>query len=96
MAIFRLVPVFLFLSPALLPFEPAVADGLNKVPGIIFVDDRSVPDHLLIDVGDGTSTPEQLVYRVNDMLASTSCKAEEMKSCITAELPFSHSSSPHR
>jgi hypothetical protein len=118
MTIFRLVPVFLFLSPALLPFEPAdagvtrvsilltgegcavqrkaVADGLNKVPGIIFIDDRSVPDHLLIDVGDGTSTPEQLVYRVNDMLASTSCKAEEMKSCITAELPFSHSSSPHR
>jgi hypothetical protein len=114
MTMFRLAPAFLFLIPALLPFQPAeagvtrvsilltgegcavqrqaLADGLNKVPGIIFVDSRSVPDHLLIDVGDGTSTPEQLVHRVNDLLASTSCKAEEMKSCITAELPFNQSS----
>ena len=74
----------------------ALADRLNKVPGILFVDGRSVPDHLLIDVEDGTSTAEQLVNRVNDSLSQASCKAEEMKSCITAELSFNQPSLLHR
>jgi hypothetical protein len=66
--------------------RPALADQINRVPGIVFVDGRSVPDHLLIDIEDGTPTAEQLVSRLNDALASKPCKAEEMKSCITAEL----------
>jgi hypothetical protein len=64
----------------------ALADHLREVPGIVFVDGRSVPDHLLIDVEDGTPTVEQLVRRLNDALTSTPCKAEEMKSCISADL----------
>ena len=66
----------------------SLTDQLNRVQGIAHVDGRSVPDHLLIDVEDNTVTAEQLVNRVNDALASTPCKAEEMKSCITAELSF--------
>jgi hypothetical protein len=65
--------------------RPALADQLNRVPGIVSVDGHSVPDHLLIDVEDGTPTAEQLVSRLNDALTSKPCKAEEMKSCITAE-----------
>ena len=64
----------------------ALADQLNKGQGIVQVDGRSVPDHLLIDVESGTMTAEQLVGRLNDALASTPCKAEEMKSCITADI----------
>ena len=66
--------------------RPALADQLTKVPGIVFVDGRSVPDHLLIDVEEGTATVEQLVDRVNKTLGSQPCRAEEMKSCITADL----------
>jgi hypothetical protein len=64
----------------------ALADRLNNIQGIVQVDGRSVPDHLLIDVEDDRATAEQLVGKVNDTLASASCKAEEMKSCITADM----------
>jgi hypothetical protein len=64
----------------------ALAGRLHKVQGIVQVDGRSVPDHLLIDVESGTTTAEQLVEELNDALASTSCTAEEMKSCITADI----------
>lgn len=64
----------------------ALANQLTAVHGIVFVDGHSIPDHLLIDVEDGTPTAEQLVRRLNDALTSTPCKAEEMKSCISADL----------
>jgi hypothetical protein len=63
-----------------------LSDQLSKIHGIVSVDGRSVPDHLLIDVEDNTATAEQLVLRANEVLVITACKAEEMKSCISAEL----------
>ncbi|HJR76806.1 MAG TPA: hypothetical protein VJ805_07525 [Nitrospiraceae bacterium] len=68
----------------------SLADQLNQVPGIVFVDARSVPDHVLIDVADGTATAEQVVNRVNGALGSHSCRAEEMKSCISADVSRIH------
>jgi hypothetical protein len=65
----------------------ALAERLNHIHGIIALDARSVPDHVLIDAEETVVTAEQLVSRVNESLSSTSCKAEEMKSCITAQLP---------
>jgi hypothetical protein len=50
------------------------------------MDGRSVPDHILVDVEDGTAAAEQLVGSLNDALASRPCKAEEMKSCISADI----------
>jgi hypothetical protein len=32
-----------------------------------------------------------VIHRVNDLLASSSCKAEEMKSCISADSSRAHS-----
>lgn len=64
----------------------ALTEHLRTVEGIVFVDGRSVPDHLLIDVDDGTQTAEHLVGSLNETLDSTLCKADEMKSCITADL----------
>ncbi|WP_447598724.1 hypothetical protein [Nitrospira sp. Nam80] len=68
-----------------------LSDQLSKIHGIVSVDGRSVPDHLLIDVEDNTATAEQLVLRANEVLVTTACKAEEMKSCISAELSFDQS-----
>lgn len=69
-----------------------LADQLHQIPGIVFVDGRSVPDHLLIDMEENAATAEQVVSRLNDALASKPCKAEAMKSCITADLSFNHTS----
>jgi hypothetical protein len=69
----------------------SLVDQLNKVPGIVLVDARSVPDHVLIDVENGTATTEQIVSSVNGALSSPSCRAEEMKSCISADVPRVHS-----
>ncbi|MGD9726991.1 MAG: hypothetical protein AB7G68_15415 [Nitrospiraceae bacterium] len=69
----------------------ALSDQLGKIHGIVSVDGRSVPDHLLIDVEPNTATAEQLVLRANEVLSTTACKAEEMKSCISAELSVEHS-----
>ena len=74
----------------------AVADHLSKIHGIASVDGRSVPDHLLIDVENNMATAEQLVIRANEVLATTPCKVEEMKSCISAELPFNHAPPAHK
>jgi hypothetical protein len=65
-------------------------DALSKISGVVNVDGRTIPDHLLVDVQGGDVTADQLLRTVNDMLSLTPCKAEEMKSCITADLALSH------
>lgn len=74
----------------------ALADQLSKIHGIASVDGRSVPDHLLIDVENEMATAEQLVTRANENLATAACKVEEMKSCISAELPFNHATAAQK
>ncbi len=74
----------------------ALVDQLSKIHGIASVDGRSVPDHLLIDVENSMATAEQLVTRANEVLATTPCKVEEMKSCISAELPFNHATTDQK
>lgn len=74
----------------------ALAVQLNKIHGIVSVDGRSVPDHVLIDIEESMATAEQLVSRANEVLAITACKAEEMKSCITAGLSFNHATHAQR
>lgn len=62
-------------------------DALSTVRGVVSVDARTIPDHLLVDVAREEVIAEQLVQTANSAISSTSCKAEEMKSCITADLP---------
>jgi hypothetical protein len=68
----------------------ALAVQLNMIHGIVSVDGKSVPDHVLIDIEESMATAQQLVSQANEVLATTACKVEEMKSCITAELSFNH------
>ncbi len=65
----------------------ALIDALSTVRGVVSVDGRTIPDHLLVDVAHEEAIAEQLVQTVNSAISSASCKAEEMKSCITADLP---------
>jgi hypothetical protein len=63
----------------------ALIDALHTVPGVVSVDARTIPDHLLVDVAHKEVIAVQLVQTANRAISS-SCKAEEMKSCITANL----------
>ncbi len=65
----------------------ALIDVLRTVHGVVSVDGRTIPDHLLVDVAQEEVIAEQLVHIVNSAISSASCKGEEMKSCITADLP---------
>ncbi len=65
----------------------ALIDAVSKVRGVVSVDARTIPDHLLVDVAQEEGIAEQLVRTVNSAISSPSCKAEEMKSCITADSP---------
>jgi len=55
---------------------------LGGSEGVLAVDGRSIPGHLLVDVERGRVTGEQLVHRVAEM--ATACQAGVMESCITA------------
>lgn len=65
----------------------ALIDAVSTVRGVVSVDGRTIPDHLLVDVAHEEVIAEQLVRTVNSAISSASCKAEEMKSCISADLP---------
>lgn len=72
-------------GPACTQDYTAIAKMLEKTPGVRHVDLQAVPDHALIDIEAGAVTAEALEHQVNDILAThPSCRAEIMKSCISA------------
>ncbi len=66
----------------------AIETVLRQLPGVRAVDVRSVPGHILVDVEEGRITADAVAAAANGLTAQGgSCTAQEMKSCITAELP---------
>ncbi|MBM4132835.1 MAG: hypothetical protein FJ245_03615 [Nitrospira sp.] len=64
-----------------------IETALKMLPGVHAVDVRSVPGHILVDLEEGRVTADQAVSTVNGLKARDgSCAAQEMKSCITAEM----------
>lgn len=70
----------------------AISATLVQVPGVTRVDLESVPDHVIVDIESGVVTPENLSAAVAQRLHfGTQCRAEIMKSCISASLsPSNH------
>ena len=68
-------------------FSRDIEAVLQELPGVRFLDGRSLPGHLLIDVDPEQVTADDLVRRVVELEATTvqtSCRADVMQSCITA------------
>ncbi len=66
----------------------AIETALKQLPGVRAVDFRSIPGHVLVDVDRGSVTPDQLATAVNSTASPGGpCRAEEMKSCVTAGSP---------
>lgn len=65
-----------------------IETALKHLPGVRAVDVRSVPGHILVDVEEGRVTADEVAAAVNGLTdRAGSCTAQEMKSCITAEMP---------
>lgn len=65
-----------------------IETALKQLPGVLAVDAHSIPDHILIDIETDRITAGQVAAAVNGLVAQDgSCTAQEMKSCITAEMP---------
>ncbi|MFO0720096.1 MAG: hypothetical protein U0319_05125 [Nitrospira sp.] len=78
--------VALFLSGQDCPSSRRnIAAELAQVAGVIRVDMESVPDHALVDVVIGAVSPDDLLAAVHrSALKGVDCRAEVMKSCISA------------
>lgn len=64
----------------------AIDHALQQTTGVRHIDLQAVPGHILVDIETGTVTAKTLEDRVNDILPThPSCRAEIMKSCISAD-----------
>jgi hypothetical protein len=79
--------VLMFTGPVCTQNYAAIGHTLKQTAGVRHVDFQAVPGHVLIDIETGTVTAAALEHQVNDGLTtSSSCRAEIMKSCISADL----------
>lgn len=63
----------------------AIDLALRQTTGVRHADLQAVPGHILVDIEDGAVTPESLAEQLNTILAARPpCRAEVMKSCISA------------
>jgi hypothetical protein len=67
--------------------QPSIAEALQQAPGVTRVDLSILPDHVMIDRVQSRFTPDDFAAIVNKLTpVGASCRAEIMKSCITADL----------
>jgi hypothetical protein len=72
-------------GPACTESHAAINRALEQTIGVRHVDLQAVAGHILVDVETGAMTAEALEDQVNGILAThSSCRAEIMKSCISA------------
>lgn len=69
------------------PQRATIETTLKQLPGVRAVDVRSVPGHILVNVEEGRVTAAEVAAAVNGLTDQAgACTAQEMKSCITAEV----------
>lgn len=67
--------------------------ALQQHPGVLHVDTELMPDHVLVDIVRQGLTGETLAEAANATIGRSQCRAEIMKSCITAEPSGHHADS---
>jgi hypothetical protein len=73
--------------------QKMMASTLRQQTGVLHVDTDLMPGHVLVDIVRSTLTDKILVARANAAIDGARCRAEIMKSCITAG-PSSHHTDP--
>lgn len=73
--------------------QQRIVSALEQQTGVLRADQDLMPDHVLVDIVRQQVTEETIVAIANAAIGGGQCRAEIMKSCITAELP-SHDTGP--
>ena len=73
--------------------QQQIVSALEQQTGVLRADQDLMPDHVLVDIVRQQVTEETVAAIANAAIGGGQCRAEIMKSCITAELP-SHGTGP--
>lgn len=87
--------IALMLSgPDCLSVRHEITTTLQHQTGVLHVDPDFMPDHVLIDITQPSLTEETLAATANAAIGGSRCRAEIMKSCITAGPSSQHTDPP--
>lgn len=67
--------------------QQRVVSSLERQTGVLRADQDLMPDHVLVDIVREQVTEETVVAIANAAIGRDQCRAEVMRSCITAEMP---------
>lgn len=81
-------------GPDCLSLRQQIVSALEQQTGVLRVDHDLMPDHVLVDIVRQQMTEETVAGIANAATGGGQCRAEIMKSCITAELPSHGIDSP--
>ena len=74
--------------------QKMMASTLRQQSGVLHVDTDLMPDHVLVDIVRPHLTEEELTAIANQAISGGQCRADIMKSCITAGPPVHGIDSP--
>ncbi|MEQ1627956.1 MAG: hypothetical protein ABL965_11225, partial [Nitrospira sp.] len=80
--------------PDCLSLRQQIVSALEQQTGVLRADHDLMPDHVLVDIVRQQMTEETVAGIANAATGGGQCRAEIMKSCITAELPSHGIDSP--
>ena len=66
--------------------QKMMAATLRQQTGVLHVDTDLMPEHALIDIVRQELTEETVAVAANTAMSGSQCRAEIMKSCITADM----------
>mgnify|MGYP001160699245 FL=1 len=81
-------------GPDCLSLRQQIVSALEQQPSVLRADQDLMPDHVLVDIVRQQMTEETVAGIANAATGGGQCRAEIMKSCITAELPSHGIDSP--
>jgi hypothetical protein len=73
-------------SPDCASSQQQIVSALEQQTGVLRADLDLMPDHVLIEIVRQQLTEEELTAIAKKAIAGGHCKAEVMKSCITADM----------
>ena len=81
-------------GPDCLFLRQQIVSALEQQTGVLRADQDLMPDHVLVDIVRPPLTEEELTAIANQAISGGQCRADIMKSCITAGPPVHGIDSP--
>ncbi|MEK7301220.1 MAG: hypothetical protein AAB072_08965 [Nitrospirota bacterium] len=81
-------------GPDCLSLRQQIVSALEQQAGVLRADQDLMPDHVLVDIVRPHLTEEELTAIANQAISGGQCRADIMKSCITAGPPVHGIDSP--